>query len=318
MPSWVLKAFAQRAVGALPAPHFWNELLQRHVSRSLNLTHDKFYNRLDVSRIHLEHFQTYAGPAYGRFNVVELGTGWFPIVPIALWLCGASELRTYDIAQHLTSARLSATLQKFVETFENGTLINHLPAANNARLKFLASLVKDVESAAPEEFLRKIGVEYVIQDFSKNRIPPESIDLIVSYAVLGHPRPDLVAAIFRAFKRNLGPGGVMSHWIDLSDEYAYFDRRITPFNFLRFSPRAWRLIDNDMIPHNRLRLTDFRRLIGEAGFCITEERVVRGNEADLAGVPLAPEFHAHPKDDLLALDAWLVCTSGCSRSDPAC
>ena len=99
----------------------------------------------------------------------------------------------------------------------------------------------------------------------------------------------------------------MSHWIDLSDEYAYFDSKITPYNFLRFSPQSWRWINNPLIPLNRMRISDFRRVIGHAGFRIVDEKIRQGEEADLARVPLAEEFRVYPTDELLALDVWLVC-----------
>jgi hypothetical protein len=38
MASWLLKAFAQWSIAALPNPHFWNELLQERMMHSLKLT----------------------------------------------------------------------------------------------------------------------------------------------------------------------------------------------------------------------------------------------------------------------------------------
>jgi SAM-dependent methyltransferase len=210
-------------------------------------------------------------------------------------------MRTYDIAQNLTSARLTATLKKFIEIFGNGTLMDRLPGADAGRAKRLASLVEEAERDPPAELLRQIGVEYIVQDFTRNHIPTESVDLIISYAVLEYPHPDLITDILKEFRRTLRPGGVISHWIDLRDEYAYFDKKITPFNFLRFSRRSWRLIDNPLISNNRLRISDFRRAMGQAGFRIVDERIVRGKEADLTRVPLAEEFRGCPEDDLLAL-----------------
>jgi SAM-dependent methyltransferase len=308
MPPWILKASVQRAVAALPAASYWNELLQQHIARSLNLTDVKFYSRLDVCRAHLKHFKSHAEPIRDGFHVVELGTGWFATVPIALWLCGAERVRTYDIAQHLTSGRLTATLQKFVEADHDRTLMDRLPGADAGRVARLANLVDDARRVAPAELLQQIGIEYVIQDFVRNDIPTGSVDLIISHAVFEYPPPDLILDILKEFRRILRLGGVMSHWIDLRDEYAYFDKKITPYNFLRFSPWGWRLINNPLIPLNRLRISDFRRAIGQTGFRIVEENIARGEEADLARVPLAKEFRAYATDDLLALDAWLVCS----------
>jgi SAM-dependent methyltransferase len=186
--------------------------------------------------------------------------------------------------------------------------MDRLPGADAGRAKQLASLVEDARKIAPGELLQRVGIEYIVQSFAPNDIPTQSIDLIISYAVFEYPSPTLIMETLKEFRRTIRPGGVMSHWIDLRDEYAYFDNKISPYNFLRFSRQSCRLIDNPLIPLNRLRISDFQRMVCEAGFRIVEESMVRGDEADLTRVPLAEEFRAYPADDLLALDAWLVCT----------
>jgi hypothetical protein len=42
VPSWLLKAAAQRLVSVLPYPHYWNELFQTRITGSLNLDPDEF------------------------------------------------------------------------------------------------------------------------------------------------------------------------------------------------------------------------------------------------------------------------------------
>ena len=98
----------------------------------------------------------------------------------------------------------------------------------------------------------------------------------------------------------------MSHEVDMIDEYSYFDSSITPFNFLRFSDRAWRLINNPLIPLNRLRVSDFRECFPEAGFTVVEEVVKRGSPEALARIRLAPRFARYDPSDLLVLMAWFV------------
>jgi hypothetical protein len=98
----------------------------------------------------------------------------------------------------------------------------------------------------------------------------------------------------------------MSHEVDMSDEYSYFDSSITAFNFLRFSDRAWRLINNPLIPLNRLRVSDFRECFREAGFTVVEEVVKWGNPVALSRIRLAPRFARCDPSDLLVLKAWFV------------
>ena len=126
-------------------------------------------------------------------------------------------------------------------------------------------------------------------------------------AVFEYLDPTNIIATLKECRRILRGSGVMSHWIDLRDEYACFDPKITPYNFLRFSNRSWQLINNPLIPLNRLRSSDFRKAFRLAGFRIVDEKIERGEEQELVRVPVAEKFHDYPKEDLLALESWLVC-----------
>ena len=117
----------------------------------------------------------HAEPIRDGLRVVELGTGWFPIVPIALWLCGAEKIQTYDISELLVSVRLTATLQKFIEMNSNGTLIGRLPRVSTERLDRLTSIAPDAQKASPKELLKQIGIDYLVQDFNLNKIPSASV-----------------------------------------------------------------------------------------------------------------------------------------------
>jgi hypothetical protein len=59
---------------------------------------------------------------------------------------------------------------------------------------------------------------------------------------------------------------------------------------LHFSDRAWRWLNNPIIPLNRLRLSDYRRAFSEGGFQIVDETSQRGGPTELARMPLAARF----------------------------
>ena len=99
MPYWMLKAMTQRLIGFLPNPHYWNELAQTRITGSIQLPPDEFAVKLGACRTHLEHLRTLRRATPRHFVALELGTGWFPVVPIGLFLCGASEVWTWDIVR---------------------------------------------------------------------------------------------------------------------------------------------------------------------------------------------------------------------------
>ena len=61
-----------------------------------------------------------------------------------------------------------------------------------------------------------------------------------------------------------------------------------------------------MIRQNRLMIPDYRQLFTEAGYDLVSETNVRGAEADLDRVRLAPQFQKFKREDLLILESWMV------------
>src|SRR5437879_9381556 len=113
MPHWLIKAALHRAISWLPASHHWNALFQQYVSRSLDLSRPRFEHRLDCCRLHLDHFLEVRPNCVRDFKVAEVGTGWFPVVPVGLFLCGAGEIWTFDIASLVRPSRLRQVLAGF-------------------------------------------------------------------------------------------------------------------------------------------------------------------------------------------------------------
>lgn len=310
MARWIVKALVQRVIGFMPNPDYWSDLVQRKIAGSVDLTYPFFLSRLDVARRNLDAFARENGPA----EVLELGTGWFPIVPIALRLAGASHVRTCDIVEHVSQERLSATLQAFARAADDGELRRRFPSINEPLLQHIRSF--DPARQACVESLRSLGIEYIVGDFPGASLPPASVDLIVSHAVLEYISEPPFRSLLDAFRRVLKSDGVMSHWIDFSDEYAYFDTNISPLNFLRYPDWAWRIINNPIIPLSRLRIDDVRRLFANAGFAIHEEDCVKLDSDKMRKLPLAREFATRDIEDMRVLDAWIA--ARISTADGSC
>jgi len=309
MGSWLVKALVQRGIGALPNPHYWNELFQDRVTHSLDLTKERFEASLRNCRNHLEQLQRSGSTAMSNsFSAFELGTGWFPTVSIGLFLCGAREVWTWDIALFLTRDRLKLTIRRFLELEQGPGLPGHFPALPErlTRLREVMALCDSPEGLGPAEFLERLGIYYRIGNASRSGLPPQSVDLIVSDVVFEYLSPEELFEILQESRRIAAPDAVMSHTISLDDQYANFDPGITQFNFLRFSDRAWRWLHNPIIPLNRLRVSDYRRAFSECGFPVVEETNQRGDPAELARTPLAARFRGYSVEDLLVIHTWMV------------
>ncbi len=309
MQSWVLKAMTQRLIGFLPNPHYWNELAQTHITDSIQLPPDQFEVKLGACRTHLEHLRAVRRATPRHFSALELGTGWFPVVPIGLFLCGASPVWTWDIVKHLRLDRVRFALNSFLRLDVARELERHLPDLLPDRVQKLREVAADRSTMAPAELLERLSIHYRIGDVMRSGLPCGSVDLFTSFGVLEYLPSEALVPLLRAFLHVAATDAVMSHYVIMEDQHAFFDRAITQFNFLKFSDRAWRWLNNPIIPLNRLRITDYRRALRNAGFRITDEAVeLRGDPAVLAKVRLARRFRAYPEEDLLVLRAWLAAT----------
>jgi hypothetical protein len=308
MPYWMLKAVAQRLIGFLPNPHYWNELLQTRVTSSIQLPPDEFAIKVGACRMHLEHLRTLRRTTPHHFVALELGTGWFPVVPVGLFLCGASEVWTWDIVEHLRLERVRFTLNSFL-ALDIADLKRDLPDLRPERLNRVREVAADRSAIAPAELLERLSIHYRVGDVMRSGLRSGSIDLFASFGVLEYLPGEALVPLCGEFLRMASTAAVMSHLIIFEDQYAHYDCHITPLNFLKFSDRAWRWLNNPIIPLSRLRITDYRRALRDTGFRIIDEAVVdRCDATVLAKIRLAPRFRCYPEEDLLVLRAWLAAT----------
>ena len=265
---WVAKAALQRGLGVLPHGERLNYLFQRHVARSLPGGEPVVRRKLARARQHLEAFGRPAEDAV----FYEFGAGWDLAIPLSYAALGVGR-------QVLVDIRPSARVELVNET--------------------LALLEREVRSvggpvSSLAELEERFGITYLApRDARATGLEAGSIDFITSTDVCEHiPEADL-AQIFRECKRLLKPGGTISCRIDLQDHYAYFDPSLSRYHFLRFSDRAWSLVNSPLHFQNRLREPDYRRLLEEAALEVVSWTPSGPSDeglAELEAMELAPRF----------------------------
>src|SRR5207302_563958 len=115
-------------------------------------------------------------------------------------------------------------------------------------------------------FLARLGMKVVVGPAQKAPMPSGGIDLLLSSGVLEYIPPPFLREILAAARRVAAPAAVVSHRLNLADAFSYFDKRISPLNFLRYTTKQWRWLDSPLTSQNRLRISDYRALLSEAGF----------------------------------------------------
>ncbi len=225
-------------------------------------------------------------------SAFEVGTGRKIDLPLALYLCGAREVHTYDLHQYLKSELVLWALDSMrprkdevVKIFEGLA-----PAADvERRLEAL------LEATTLESVLEIAAIRYhAPADAATTALADGSIDIHLSYTVFEHIPGPVLVEILREAGRLLSPDGLALHHIDPSDHFSHDDDSISMTNFLQFTDREWdRLADNQFAYHNRLRVDDFYKIYEDAGHEVVHSYEHLHEEClkeITSGFPLADRF----------------------------
>ena len=308
MKVWKLKAIIQKTISYLPYPHRVNFLFQKYITKGVNLTDALFEDKIIHCSNHVKFFRKYA-PNKKVPTSLEIGTGWYPIVPIGLYLSGGAAIYTIDISSLLSPERLSNTIDKYDEWQKSGRLAQYLPDIDMERFAKLLSLRATVLQRSVTDTLKELNITSIVGDARKIDLPSHSIDLLNSNNTFEHIYPLILRPILVEFRRLLAVDGIMSHQIDMSDHFAHLDKSITIYNFLRFTDAQWSRIDNDIQPQNRTRFPEFIKMLDETGFEVLETMNREGSLAELATVPVADKYKVYTPAEL-AISHSLIIAKG--------
>jgi SAM-dependent methyltransferase len=289
---WLAKAALQRTLGLLPGGERLNYVFQRHVLRSLPAGESVFRRKFSRALQHLRAYEAHGpGTAPAEAAFYEFGAGWDLAIQLSYAALGVGRQALVDIRPSVRVELVNDSLASL------GRLAGKLESEAGQTLRPLGGPIASLDELRP-----RFGIEYLApRDARATGLPAGSLDFVSSTDTCEHiPEADL-AEIFRECARLLRPGGVLSCRIDLQDHYAYFDHGLSRYNFLRFSDRAWRLVNSPLHHQNRLRAKDYLRLVREAGFEVVVERPSGPSEeglAELRALPLAPRFRNYTPEEL--------------------
>ncbi|MEM7574408.1 MAG: class I SAM-dependent methyltransferase [Bacteroidota bacterium] len=333
---WHLKAVVQKIISYLPGSSRLNYFFQRYVTKGVLLDDTHFGYKIQHAADHLDHLKKYTPRSeQEELTILELGLGWYPIIPTVFYLTGRGRTISYDIYDWMTAQSMIKAFEKTLEWLDDGRLCDlfkehpFIPE----RVDTLRGIVDDSLLSKPSgydripqsdspnqtrgskppgdvwtrESLNKIiGLTPKIQDARQSGLAPASIDFICSNNTFEHVHAEVLSGILAEFQRVLKPGGISSHFIDMSDHFAHFDSSITVYNFLQFSERQWRRIDNNIQPQNRLRMPDYQAMYQALEIPVLDTIVRPGNLDTLSSVSLANPFRELPAEQVAITHAYMV------------
>lgn len=297
---WLAKAVLQKGIGALPASESVNYAFQRRVSRSLPTSEVTFKRKFGRA---LSHHGAYVehGPQrdVGEAVFYEFGAGWDLAIQLSYWSLGVHRQVLVDIRPNLRLELVNTTIGRLHRL--------HGELEEEAGRTLRDPGAGAVDSAA--ELEERFGIAYVApQDARATGLESESIDFVSSTNTLEHiPARDIVP-ILAECRRLLRPNGVISSRIDLRDHFCDADAGLSSYNFLRYSDRAWRLLNSSVMYQNRLREPDYLRSFADAGLTIVTKAATHPTAEQLTALrnlDLAPRFRSYPLEEL-AVQALVV------------
>lgn len=296
---WRVKGIIQKTLSLVPFGVRANDVLQRSVG-SFRRFDAEATGKVEDFRLMARQLRVTNVPIEGA-RFLEIGSGWYPTLPICLYLVGAQRVLTYDLVRHLQpdlTRKLVARLATEVASIaEAAGVYAGLCEARRARLQASLSTGASIGDASEG------CIEYrAPADAAATELPQQSIDVVFSNSVLEHIPLVVLDAIFAESWRILRPGGVVFHSVNCGDHYAYTDPSVNQLHYLQYSERWWRMLwNNDLQYQNRLRAVDFINLARKHDLEIVRDttKVAPERLAELHALPrVAREFRGYTPEEL--------------------
>jgi len=296
---WRVKGAIQKVLGVMPGGDELHYQLQRKAG-GLRQVAREMATKVDDLRVVLDMLGRCGVDVRGQ-RLLEIGSGWYPLFPIALYAIGAGRVVTVDLNRYLKPELTRRCVDVLREAKHTRVLASGSGAAEGDIEHRLSAVAKGLAQGASIGDATSGVVEYrAPADASATGLPGDSIDIVLSNSVLEHVPGPVIEAIFVEAHRLLPPGGVMIHGVNCGDHYAYGDRAINQLHYLSYSGHRFAKWQNKFLYQNRLRAQDFTAMATKAGFTVELDTSKARPErlAQLDAITVHPEFAHYPREQL--------------------
>ena len=312
--AWILKAVALNLMSRLPLHEQAHFHLQRLLGKHRLDAPEMFRRALELFGL-LRH----AGVSVEGAAVLEIGTGWFPFVPVMAHLLGAAEVVTVDIHPWLKRRNLVRTIESL-----GGRLVALAettrcdPAIVRERHQSMRLLARKARSLS--EMLDALHIRYLKKcDITRGGLENDSMDVVLSSNVLEHVPPATLSRMHREIARLLREKGYAVHRFNPGDHFEGFTG--SSIHFLRYGERSWRWLGGyGLSYHNRMRSCEHATCVRDSGLSLSlwADRVDEKATAQVreGRATLDPRFVGLPVESVCASYTWFVARKDASRSAP--
>lgn len=290
------KCLLQRFFSDIPKGETLNYYFQKNVTKSLPPNNVKFLEKVNQGFNHYKNYKDYNKLTQKNNRYYEFGAGWTLTIPLTMSFLDF-EVFCVDIRKLIIPTLINDSLNKFQLNK------NELP------FKLEKEFVVD----------NKNVLNNLIDNYKLNYIAPKDaratgfdvnhFDFISSSVTLEHIPKNDILLILKECYRILNKGGILSMTIDYQDHWSYFDKNISIYNYLKYSPREWKKYNPSLHYQNRMRHLDYLSLIAQTNFKIVKEVTSQPNEFDkitLGNLEIDEEFKNYSFDDLAIRGSEIV------------
>ncbi len=291
------KCLIQNIFSVLPKGEILNYIFQKKITKTLPPNNDVFFEKVETAYCHYNNFKNHNKLMYTHGKYYEFGAGWTLTIPLSMTFLGF-EVYCIDIRKLIIPDLINDSLNKF-----------HI---NKNKLPF--KFEKYVNPLNNNEILKALSEQYKLnyiapKDARKTGFKENSFDFISSSATLEHIPKNDILSILRECYRILSPGGVLSMTIDYKDHWAYFDKEISVYNFLKYSDKQWEKYNPSLHYQNRLRHSEYLEIISQTDFKVIKvvpELPDDREKQELSTLSLFDKYKRFDKDDLAIKGSEIV------------
>lgn len=283
---WRVKGVMQKVLGALPGGEALHFQLQRRLGGLRDLRRE-FAMKIDDWQGMVEQLHAHHHPIVGA-TLVEIGSGWYPTLPLALHLAGARAVHTCDLNRLLKPDLMRDCARLLGDELPRIARVAGVPL-EEVQARF-AALRLDADT--PEAMTGGAVRYHAPCDVAALPLPDGSVDVVFSNSVLEHVPPEALPSLHAGARRLLRSGGAAFHSVNCGDHYAYVDHTIHQLNYLQFSDAQWAFWNNRFLYQNRLRAHELVAGARLAGLQVVHDtsHARPARLAQLQAMTVAPQF----------------------------
>lgn len=285
---WKAKALAFNVFNTVPFGTYFHYASQKFLTRSLPRTDAEILGVVSHVQKHIDIFKEFYVD-FPNAILLEFGAGWDLVNNLVMYCYGINRQIVFDRTTLARQELINSAIKK----------VKRIKLVRCVRLPTYY-----VSKNFRDDLKKFYGIEYTAPaDAAATDFASESVDLVVTTSTLEHIPQEEIKEIFKELHRIMHKKSVISMNISYNDHYSHSDNTITPYNHLQYSKKQWRKYNPDIHFQNRLRHSDFRDMLVNAGFVVVSESsiVPERAEAMLKSINLADEFKGYKKDDIIKI-----------------